>query len=495
MHISSLPGPFGTGTIGTEARNFARKLVEMGCTYWQILPINHLSEINSPYSNLSLFALNPSFIDLYALVEEGVLSAEEVGDIITVPGHKSHDLRILEKKKLILLRRAFSRADEKTICEVHEFSEKNKAWLDSYAVFVVLKNVYGNLVWNEWPGIGLRLHKTDAVLKAYEEYENDVLFWKYIQYVAYKQWFAFKKDVNEIGIKIIGDLPIYASFDSADVWACNHLFCLNTKHIPKQVAGVPPDYFNRNGQLWGNPLYDWDEMKKDGYTWWMNRIQNALNLFDIVRIDHFRGIYSYWAVPFANKTAKKGEWLKGPGTDFVNVMKERFKDGAMIIEDLGYVDEDVAAFFNETGYPGMRVMQFGFGEEGNALHLTEHYIKNCVAYTGTHDNNSIIGWYEDVSDETARDSINKLFPDAVSMTDIKTLTNKEICHVWIDALFKSAADLAIVPIQDILYQDATSRMNTPGTQEGNWSYRLNAHQISELDIPWIRELNTKYNRI
>jgi 4-alpha-glucanotransferase len=518
MHISSLPGPFATGTVGSEARAFVRQLSDMGCAYWQILPINHITEENSPYTNRSLFALNPNFIDLPALEGEGLLTRDEVGDVMLPGGQLAPDLAILEKKKLVLLRKAYSRIGDEKRAEVAAFAQKNASWLDSYALFAVLKNVFGDACWNEWPGIGLRLHKEDAVERAFAEYENDVMFWKYVQCTAYSQWAALKRYANDLGVGIIGDIPIYASYDSSDVWACNHLFQLNTKHIPKQVAGVPPDYFNKNGQLWCNPLYDWDEMKKDGYAWWMSRLENALEIYDIVRIDHFRGFHSYWAVPYANKTAKKGSWAKGPGMDIVRKMKARFSDSSFIAEDLGDVDAAVKRFFVSAGYPGMRVMQFGFGKGGDAAHKLKNIDELCVAYTGTHDNNTIVGWCGDAPGETRDAAFAELgLPPAgaagaagvaggtrasgaagAAKASAKGSppSDERICEAWIEALFQSQARLAIVPVQDLLHQGSESRMNFPGTvSPGNWSYRVKEGQLESIRAQWLYALNKKTKRL
>jgi len=494
MHISSLPGPFATGTLGRQAREFADLLARMGCSYWQILPINHPTESNSPYTSRSLFALNPNFIDLYSLEEIGLLTGDEISDIHIQPGQKAVESSILEKKRLILLRKAYSRIDEQLLTELNCFSKEQAHWLDSYTLFIVLKNRFGNALWNEWPIIGLRLHKEDAIHEAYIEYEKEILFWKFIQFTAYRQWAEFRKYANGKGIKILGDIPIYAAFDSSDIWAGNRLFQLNTKHIPKRVAGVPPDYFNKNGQLWGNPLYDWAEMKKDGYKWWLSRIENALSLYDVIRLDHFRGLYAYWAVPFANKTAKKGEWLKGPGMDLMRRIKAKFPETPLIIEDLGSLDKQVKKFFESSGYPGMRVMQFGFGADGDAAHKAENFPEDCVAYTGTHDNNTILGWYDEVPELVKAASFKDLGISAANPAE--PVSDKDICKAWIDRLFSSDANLAIVPIQDLLYEGSESRMNYPGTvSPSNWAYRTDNRIIDAvLDVGWVAGLNEKYGR-
>ena len=492
MHISSLPGPFATGTLGREAKEFAELISKMGFSYWQILPINHLTEENSPYTNHSLFAINPNFIDLLDLESRGLLTSDDIGEVRVQSRQKAPDLSSMTKKRLIMLRKAFSRIGPADLAEIKAFSERNAHWLDAYALFTVLKGNFGDVLWNEWPVIGLRLHKSDAVARAFEEYENDILFWKFVQCTAYRQWFEFRGYVNGLGIGIVGDIPIYASFDSSDVWANDHLFQLNTKHIPKRVGGVPPDYFNKNGQLWGNPLYDWDEMKKEKYGWWLSRIENALEIYDVVRIDHARGLYAYWAVPYANKTAKKGEWLKGPGMDLIRRIKSRLPEASLIIEDLGSLDRAVKRFFTSTGYPGMRVMQFGFGPDGGVNHLVKNYPVECVAYTGTHDNNTIIGWYEDVDEETRLSSFKEL---GLSATQDSPPSDMEICRAWIESLFKSNAMLAIVPIQDFLHEGSQSRMNVPGTASpSNWTYRVKSESLASLDADWLAGVNSKYGR-
>ena len=494
MHISSLPGPFGTGTLGRQAREFADLLAQMGCSYWQILPINHPADGNSPYSSRSLFAINPHFIDLYSLKDMGLLMDDEINDVHAQPGQKFNESPVLDKKRLILLRKAYSRIDDIIRGEIKAFSEKHAYWLDAYTLFIVLRNNFGNISWNEWPVIGLRLHKTDAITQAYAEYENEILFWKFIQYLAYRQWSEFREYVNKLGISILGDIPIYASFDSSDVWAGNSLFQLNTKHIPKRVGGVPPDYFNKNGQLWGNPLYNWNEMKLDGYKWWLSRIDNALSVYDMIRLDHFRGLYAYWAVPYANKTAKKGEWLKGPGMDLIRKVKARYPEMPFIMEDLGSLDRQVKKFFESSGYPGMRVMQFGFGADGDSIHKTKNFPEKCVAYTGTHDNNTILGWYDDVPELTKTASLKDLgFPEPNPENPI---SDRDICRAWIEDLFKSKSNLVVVPIQDLLYEGAESRMNYPGTTwPSNWSYRADEKKIKTvLDVKWVAGMNKKYKR-
>ena len=507
MHISSLPGPFEIGTMGSDAKRFIRQVAEMGCSYWQILPLNHLGDSRSPYSCRSLFALNPAFIDVYEFTASGLLSASEITEGTSVDDAKqqSEAASVTEKKRLILMRKAFSRLDAEQAAQVRAFADRHKGWLDDYALFCALKNKFDGLHWYEWTDIGLRLHKADALQKARESLGNDIFFWQFIQWAAYGQWSESKSFANSYGVYVIGDIPIYASFDSSDVWSHSELFQLNTKHIPKQVAGVPPDYFNRTGQLWGNPLYDWDNMRKDGFAWWMSRIENALGIYDIVRIDHFRGFHTYWSVPFANKTAKKGEWELGPGMDFVKRLKACFPDAPVVVEDLGDLDADAKRFFADAGFPGMRVMQFGFGRDSTPEHRLKDFGENCVAYTGTHDNNTVVGWYEDADQDSRLDSYRDLgllkpykrrAPAAgKDASEIPSFTGKKLSRAWVEALFKSDARVAIAPIQDLLAQGGESRMNLPGSESPkNWSYRVQADELRSLDIKWVKKLNTASKR-
>jgi 4-alpha-glucanotransferase len=491
MHISSLPGDFEVGTMGKEAREFIDLIGDMGFTYWQVLPLNPTVSGGSPYSGMSLFAGNPSFIDPSLLVDEGLLTAAEVNDV-RLGSEMVSDLPPPDIKRLILYKKAFQRLDGAAMKELRAFAEKNKHWIYDYALFMIIRNEFDGVRWSKWPAIGLRLHKEDAVRDKLSEKENEMMFWVFIQHVFYKQLAALRKYANDRGVYIIGDMPIYASYDSSDVWANSHLYELNSKFAPKRVSGVPPDYFNKNGQLWCNPLYEWDTMKEDGYAWWMKRFEQALDIYDAIRIDHFRGFYSYWAVPNQNRTAKRGAWAKGPGTKLFTKVKRKFNDAFIIAEDLGDLDKATLDFYKKVGYPGMRVLQFGFENERDATHRPDNIIENCLAYTGTHDNNTIVGWYDTVSDEGKSLALKycKYTPPEQGGAAI------DMCMAWIETLFKTNAAIAIVPIQDMLALGAEARMNTPGTpaEAGNWAFRLTKDMIGQLDRNRLLQLNKKTKR-
>ncbi|MCL2162873.1 MAG: 4-alpha-glucanotransferase [Oscillospiraceae bacterium] len=489
MHLSSLPGEFECGTMGAEARSFIDMIAGMGYTYWQLLPINPVNVGMSPYSNQSLFAGNPSFIEPSYLVDEGLLTASEVND--TKPGlNENGPAASVDIKRLILLRKAYTRLTGEAMNAVKAFAAENEQWVYDYALFMILKNEYGDMAWNKWPAFGLRLYKEEAISEKRTEKEKDVMFWVYVQYLFYRQFEEMKKYANARGVYIIGDLPIYASHNSSDVWAGKKLFELNNKLVSRLVAGVPPDYFNKNGQLWGNPLYSWEEMKKDGFAWWLRRIDQGLRMFDIVRIDHFRGFYNYWAVPYQNKTAKRGTWLKGPGMSLFSKINKKYDSWRIIAEDLGDIDRAAKEFFKKVGYPGMRVMQFGFESKKDAAHITRNYVENCVAYTGTHDNDTILGWYRSVSPEVRKLSLEYCkcaVPDGEE-------GELEMCMSWIETLWNSKAALTIVPIQDLCGLGSEARMNTPGTVNGNWSFRVTNELLERIDKNRIKELNTKTGR-
>jgi len=494
LHISSLPGPFAAGALGRQAREFADLLAEMGCSYWQVLPVGHHSGGGSPFASRSLFALNPGLIDPYALEGAGLLTGDEIGWLFARQTPKADMPSAMEKKRLVLLRKAYTRVGARESREIAAFAEKHAGWLDAYALFITLKNYYGDAPWGEWPAIGLRLHKPDAVARAQKQYENEIMFWKFVQYTAYGQWAAFREYANSLGIGIIGVLPAYASLESSDVWAGSRLFQLNAKHMPKSVGGAPPDAFCKNGRLWGCPLYDWDEMRPELFEWWVSRIGNARALYDAVIIDHFRGLHEYWAVPYANKTAKKGEWRKGPGAGLIDEIKARFGDATIIADDTGADDRPAREFVESAGFPGIRVMQRGFGESAEPGHMIDGYPAACAAYTGTHDDNTVLGWYEGAPEQARADSFAKLGlgpPDRG-----KPAAGADICRAWIESLFGAKPDLAIVPIQDLLCEGADARMNDPGApSRRNWAYRVDERKLkSSLDVKWVAELNKRYNR-
>ena len=491
MHVSSLPGAYGIGCFGKEARQFIDFLADAGCTYWQVLPFTPTDSFNSPYASISAFAGNRNFIDLEQLRDEGLLTDDELREQMYANPY-SAAFEFLSIRRIPVLYRAFTRADENLRQKVREFAEKNSRWLPDYALYIILKEAFLGKEWYDWPDEALKMHEEKAVEAAKKEHAETVLFMEFIQYTFYTQWEKLRKYANDKGVEIIGDLPMYVARQSSDVWANRHLFDLTEDGEPKNVAGVPPDYFSEFGQKWGNPLYNWAEMKRDGYRWWMDRLGATFALFDAVRIDHFRALSAYWAVPAEAETAKDGEWLPGPGMDFFKEVRKNFGDAKIIAEDLGIIDEGVVELLEQTGLPCMRVMQFGFSEMQDNMHLPHNHPKNSVAYTGTHDNNTLLGWLWEAQPHEREYALNYCgFPGgdwAVGGYDSAS------CRAMIRTLWQSPANTVIVPVQDLCGFGKDTKMNVPGVPNGNWAFRLSADQMAGLDAKWLRGLNNVYYR-
>lgn len=491
MHVSSLPGDFGIGCFGKEARAFIDKLSDAGCRYWQVLPFTPTDEYNSPYASISAFAGNRNFIDLEQLFEDGLLTEDELrSQMYANPYSAAFDF--LELRRIPVLYRAFTRADEALLDRVRAFAEDNSHWLPDYALYIILKEANLGMEWYDWEDEGLRLHTESAVSAAMEEHAETVLFMEFMQYIFFEQWKKLKAYANSRGIEIIGDLPIYVALNSADVWANRNQFDLDEDGKPKNVAGVPPDYFSELGQKWGNPLYNWQTMKADGYRWWMDRLRASFELFDAVRIDHFRAFSAYWAVPAEAETAKEGKWIDGPKTDFFDTLNRNFENPKIIAEDLGIVDDGVIELLEHTGLPGMRVMQFGFIENADNMHLPHNYPKNSVAYTGTHDNNTLLGWlWEALPNEREHALEYCGFPGGDWAVGGSA---SESCRCMIRALWQSAANTVIVPIQDLCGFGKDTKMNVPGVPNGNWAFRVTRDQLNGIDFEWLKKLNRVYWR-
>ena len=493
FHISSLPGNFGIGSFGKQARDFADLLSNMGFSVWQVLPFGPADEFNSPYKCYSAFAGNPYFIDLEILADKNLLTSEELQENMRVDSPYLVDFSWLAKTRIDVLKKAFSRIDNNYIGKIKEFEKKNLHWLPDYALFMALKKRYNALVWQEWEDAEIRLYKEKAIELMKKELTDDILFWEFIQYEFFSQWFELKKYVNSLGIGIIGDMPIYVSDDSADVWSRGELFLLDKQGKQKKVAGVPPDYFSADGQLWGNPLYNWARMKKDDYLWWVKRIEQSLEIFDAVRIDHFRGFSSYWSVDAKSDTAKEGRWEKGPGMKLFNIVKRTFGNAPIIAEDLGDIDQEVRDFLWKTGFPGMNVMHFGFLGGENSSHLPHNYIQNSVSYTGTHDNNTTLGFLCEANDYI-RDFALKYcrFNRSNSWSDGGFYSDS--VRAVITTLWQSSSNLAIIPMQDLCGYGNDTKMNTPGVAKGNWAFRVTNDVLSSIDKEWISQLNKTYAR-
>ncbi len=468
MHISSLYGDYSIGSFGEEAKRFVDFLSDTGFTWWQVLPFCMVDECNSPYKSYSAFGGNPYFVDLKKLFEKGLLTGEELAGCRQNQPYSCEFARLYNTRGEVLMK-ASKRVDNRAAIE--EFIENHK-YLKQFCEFMAHKSANGEKAWNEW--------QTDEI-------ENDILFmWKFIQYEFFMQWAEIKIYANSKGIKIIGDIPIYVSYDSADVWANKEMFMLDGDNKSKCVAGVPPDYFCEDGQLWGNPLYNWEFMENDGFSWWIDRIRHMFSMFDGVRIDHFRGIESYWSVPGNAKTAREGEWKKGPGKKFVDVINAIKGDKLIIAEDLGDITEDVTELVKYSGFPGMRVFQFGFMGDYDNPHMPHNYNQSCVAYTGTHDNNTLLGYVWELDENTRRQVL-----DYCGYTDADW--NRGYDSI-LRAVYASNALMTIFPIQDLLGYGADTRLNIPGKADGNWQFRITCDQLNSIDKEKFRHFNHIYRR-
>lgn len=467
MHISSLPSPYGIGTMGKEARKFVDFLEKASQTYWQILPVNPTSYGDSPYQSFSSFAGNPYFIDLDYLCKDKLLTKKECESFFWGKNPKYVDYGTLYENRFTLLKKAYARFEKKVPEDFADFCKKQADWLDDFALFMALKDANGGVAWLEWDE-DLKFRKPDAIAKAREEYADDIKFWKMLQYLFFKQWRELKAYANGKGIEIIGDVPIYVALDSADVWANPTQFYLDKNLDPIDVSGCPPDAFSEDGQLWGNPLFRWDEMKKDGYTWWTKRVKFMSELYNVVRIDHFRGFDSYYAIPAKDKTAKNGEWRKGPGMDLFHALEKKLGKLNIIVEDLGYLTPSVIQLVKDCGFPGMKVLQFAFDTREDGDYLPHNYEKHCVVYTGTHDNDTILGWFKTAPKESIKYAKEYL------------RLSKEEGYNWgmMRGAWGSVGDMAIVPMQDLLDVGSEGRMNTPSTLGMNWQWRAVDGQIT-----------------
>ena len=484
MPISSLPSPYGIGTMGKQAKKFVDFLDKAGQKYWQILPICPTSYGDSPYQSFSSFAGNPYFIDLEYLCKDKLLTKKECGSFDWGGSEKYIDYGIMYISRYKLLKKAYARFVKNIPDDYVQFCKTEAEWLDEYALFMALKDANDGVAWFEWDE-DLKKRKPEAIEAAKKEYADDIDFYKMLQYLFFKQWRQLKAYANSKNIEIIGDVPIYVAGDSADVWANPKQFYLDEDLNPIEVAGCPPDAFSADGQLWGNPLFRWDVMKKDGYTWWTKRISAMADLYDIIRIDHFRGFDSYYAIPAEDDTAKNGEWKEGPGMDLFKVLEKKLGKLPIIVEDLGFLTPSVIKLLKDSGFPGMKVVQFAFDSREDSDYLPHNYPKNCVVYTGTHDNDTVMGWMK-----TAPKSAVKFAKEYLNLT-------KEEGYNWgmMRAAWSSVADMAIVPMQDILGLGSEARINTPSTIGENWKWRATADQIDNSIAKKLRKCMKMYARL
>lgn len=486
MHITSLPSPYGIGTFGKAAYAFTDFLKKAGQKYWQILPLGPTGFGDSPYQTDSAFAGNPYLIDPDMLISDGLLTREEVKFFFWGNDPGKTDFGVLYAGRRRLLHSAYRRGWERDRREVSAFYEENRGWLRDYALYSAAKRHFGMKPWTEWEDEELRLRCSEKVLCRYERMlREDVEFCIYTQFLFFRQWNALRSYVRQNGISIIGDVPIYVPMDSADVWAESNSFRLDSQCRPVEVAGVPPDYFSEDGQLWGNPLYDWDRMAADGYRWWKRRLEAASGLYDAVRIDHFRGLESYWAVPYGETTARNGHWCKGPGESFITAVREAFPTLDIIAEDLGFLTQGVLDLREFSGFPGMKVLQFAFDSREPSNYLPHLYDTNCVCYTGTHDNTTLCQWVSEI----------KTGDKAYAMEYLGVKDEADIPDAVIRAGMGSVADLFVTQMQDWLHLGAEGRMNTPGILgHGNWCWRIKPDLLTDTLAERIRRMTVLYGR-
>lgn len=468
LPVFSIPSKYGIGAFSKEAYEFVDFLAQAGQKYWQILPLGPTGYGDSPYQSFSTFAGNPYFINLEELIEKGWLTEAECASCDLGDNESYVDYEKMYYGRFPLLLKAFQRSGIEKDADFIRFQKENEAWLFDYALFMALKDARGGKSYILWED-KIKNRDAKALKKAAGELKEEILFYEFLQYMFWEQWMRLKAYANEKSILIIGDIPIYVAFDSADTWANPELFQLNDEGTPIAVAGCPPDAFCATGQLWGNPLYRWDYHKETGYTWWMQRIAHSFKLYDVVRIDHFRGFDEYYAIPYGDPTAEFGHWEKGPGYDLFRVMKEKLGKKQVIAEDLGFLTPSVLKLVKKTGYPGMKVLQFAFDSREENDYLPHNYGTNSVVYTGTHDNDTTLGWLSDLNRK------DKAF--AKKYLNIKN--NKDIQWSFIRAALSSVAETAIIPMQDYLALGKEARINTPSTLGYNWKWRMKKGQTTE----------------
>ena len=484
MHISSLPSKYGIGKMGKSAYDFVDFLVSAGVKCWQIWPLSPTSYGDSPYQSFSVYAGNPYFIDFETLKREGLIKKSDYEDIKWQDNDHQVNYSIIYNNCFKVLRQAYKTYKRDISKRYKTFVEKNSSWLDDYALFMALKFKNNGKPWYEWDK-KLAMRDSNALKKASEELEKETEFFKFIQYKFFRQWSNLKKYANDKGVEIIGDMPIYVSYDSVEAWVSPELFQFDKHKKPKDVAGCPPDDFAVTGQLWGNPLYDWEYHKKTGYKWWIDRLQFSASIYDIVRIDHFRGFESYYAVPYGDETAENGEWRKGPGAELFKAAEKALGKLNIIAEDLGFITEDVYKMLADVGYPGMKILQFAFGEDSANEHLPHNFTSsNCIAYTGTHDNETLKGWVSSQSSDTLK----------YCMAYLGVKKKKDIPKNIIKQTWASVAQTAIAQMQDFLNSDASARMNTPSTLGNNWQFRTSEDDFTDKLAKRILKLNKMYNR-
>lgn len=490
LHPTSLPGPYGVGTLGAEAFRFADFLQEAGCKYWQVLPLGPTGYGDSPYQSFSAFAGNPYLIDLADLVEKGLLLAADLEPLQTLP-RQTVDFGALYVTKWPILRLAWRRFHEQKLAGLpgygdwRAFIHSQSPWLEDYALFMSLKNAHGGASWQQWPK-ELRTVHSARVSQTARDLKVEIESHCFFQYLFFGQWERLRLYTENRGIRFIGDLPIFVSLDSADVWSRPELFQLDAGRNPTFVAGVPPDYFSASGQLWGNPLFNWKRLAAEGYDWWLRRLRTAFQLCEVIRLDHFRGFHAYWRIPARAKDARSGKWAPGPRHDFIEAIRKGIPTAKLIAEDLGLIPPEVRAFLAETGLPGMAIMQFAFDGASDNLYLPHNHSRNSVLYPGTHDNQTTVGWYRQCTPDI-QDQVRRYL----------RVSGSEIAWDILRSCYASPSRLTVIPMQDLLCLGAEARMNTPGTPSGNWTWRHSTEQLEDLrstSARYLHELAWLYGR-
>ena len=479
LPITSLPSKYGIGCFSKEAYEFVDKLAEAGQSYWQILPLAPTSYGDSPYQSFSSFAGNPYFIDLETLIQEGVLTKAECDACDFGDNPTQIDYGKIYAERFALLRKAYERSEIYRRPEFAEFCQQNAWWLDDYALFMAVKKRFGGQAWIKWAE-DIRKRWGFAMDYYRRECYYDIEFYKYLQYQFTVQWMRLKEYANNRGVQIIGDIPIYVAFDSADAWSNPELFQFDSDYQPLAVAGCPPDAFSATGQLWGNPLYRWDYHRSTGYDWWCRRLAYCFKMYDVVRIDHFRGFDEYYSIPYGDETAVNGHWEKGPGIELFQVIESRLGKQNIIAEDLGFMTDTVIQLLKDSGYPGMKVIEFAFDPREETNYLPHSYDRNAVVYTGTHDNETLVQWYKGLDEES------KVFA-AEYMNNASTPDEKKYWD-FVRLAMMSSANLCVIPVQDYLGLDAEARINHPSTLGGNWSWRMSGDMLNAEDIKKIYAL-------